>query len=92
MQVTQTGSRLAGDNRQRCSCPGSPTVQFCSVTHATHPHASLPPALIFPAGDWRLAHWKKAPLPIISLPPPNLNLAGWRDPYLIGEGCDKLCS
>jgi hypothetical protein len=36
-------------------------------------------------GDWRLPNWRKSVVPILSLPPPGIKLAGWRDPYIVGE-------
>lgn len=41
--------------------------------------------LVCYTGDWRLPYWRKSGIPFLTLPPPNVKLSGWRDPYVIGE-------
>jgi sucrose-6-phosphate hydrolase SacC (GH32 family) len=38
------------------------------------------------AGDPNLQRWAKQTSPFLSLPPPNLPLTGWRDPFVIQRG------
>lgn len=38
-----------------------------------------------PAEDPKLTYWTKVEYPWLSLPPPIMGLAGWRDPYIIGR-------
>ncbi|KXZ49898.1 hypothetical protein GPECTOR_19g349 [Gonium pectorale] len=35
--------------------------------------------------DPKLTYWTKIEFPWLSLPPPSMNLAGWRDPYVISR-------
>ncbi|KAG2494571.1 hypothetical protein HYH03_007337 [Edaphochlamys debaryana] len=35
--------------------------------------------------DPKLTYWTKTEYPFLSLPPPNMGLGGWRDPYIIGR-------
>ncbi|GLC44183.1 hypothetical protein PLESTB_000899400 [Pleodorina starrii] len=35
--------------------------------------------------DPKLTYWTKEEVPFLSLPPPNMNLTAWRDPYVIGR-------
>ncbi|KAF5833739.1 glycosyl hydrolase [Dunaliella salina] len=37
-----------------------------------------------PYKDLRLPNWRKSNVPLLCLPPAGLNLAGWRDPYVVG--------
>jgi beta-fructofuranosidase len=38
--------------------------------------------------DPKLVTWQKADKPLIALPPPDMPLVGWRDPYIfeVGDG------
>ena len=38
--------------------------------------------------DPKLVTWQKAEKPLIALPPPDMPLVGWRDPYIfeVGDG------
>jgi beta-fructofuranosidase len=35
--------------------------------------------------DPKLTHWVKSEVPWLALPPPSMDLGGWRDPYIIGR-------
>ncbi|KXZ49899.1 hypothetical protein GPECTOR_19g350 [Gonium pectorale] len=35
--------------------------------------------------DPKLLHWTKEDVPFLSLPPPNMELTAWRDPFVIGR-------
>jgi len=50
-------------------------------------YASLP-ALPLPPDDPLLVQWTKDPSPFIGLPPPNMNLTGWRDPFVVERPCE----
>jgi hypothetical protein len=41
-----------------------------------------------PTDDPLLIHWVKEPAPFIGLPPPNMNLTGWRDPFVVERPCE----
>jgi hypothetical protein len=41
-----------------------------------------------PSDDPLLVHWVKEPAPFIGLPPPNMNLTGWRDPFVVERPCE----
>lgn len=34
--------------------------------------------------------WVKSDMPILGLPPPNMDLAGWRDPFIISTPSTSL--
>lgn len=38
--------------------------------------------------DPLLVNWVKDPAPFIGLPPPNMNLTGWRDPFVVERPCE----
>jgi sucrose-6-phosphate hydrolase SacC (GH32 family) len=38
------------------------------------------------AGDADLRNWEKVDTPFLALPPPDLPLTGWRDPFVIQRG------
>jgi beta-fructofuranosidase len=40
------------------------------------------------ADDSLLIQWVKEPAPFIGLPPPNMNLTGWRDPFVVERPCE----
>jgi beta-fructofuranosidase len=40
------------------------------------------------ADDPLLVHWVKEAAPFIGVPPPNMNLTGWRDPFVVERPCD----
>lgn len=42
--------------------------------------------IAFFTDDEMLENWKKHPIPILHRPPPNLNLTGWRDPFIFKYG------
>ena len=39
-----------------------------------------------PAGDDKLIRWHKLKRPFIPLPPSNMPLTGWRDPFIFEKG------
>jgi len=59
-------------------------------------YASLPPLAplccsLVPqvsSDDPLLVNWVKDPAPFIGLPPPNMNLTGWRDPFVVERPCE----
>lgn len=84
---------------------GQPVILFTGVRLRSNPDCGpLPPpdrdlhlpfiesqcfAVADPACE-NLSRWHKADMPFLSLPPPDLPLAGWRDPFIIqrGDGVD----
>jgi beta-fructofuranosidase len=40
------------------------------------------------ADDALLVDWVKEAAPFIGVPPPNMNLTGWRDPFVVERPCD----
>ena len=44
------------------------------------------PVLQILVGDDQLLQWAKLPQPVIPHPPPGMQLAGFRDPYVIRKG------
>ena len=48
-------------------------------------HSDLVSCLI-PVGDDKLQTWAKMESPILPLPPPNMPLVGWRDPFVFQQG------
>lgn len=40
------------------------------------------------ADDPHLVHWVKEAAPFIGLPPPGMNLTGWRDPFVVERPCE----
>jgi beta-fructofuranosidase len=38
--------------------------------------------------DPLLVDWVKEAAPFIGVPPPNMNLTGWRDPFVVERPCD----
>jgi hypothetical protein len=58
----------------------------------THPHTHthlllltppLPTPHFPPTDDPDLTYWVKLPAPVMSLPPPGLNISCWRDPFCL---------
>ncbi len=37
------------------------------------------------AADPKLTYWTKEEVPFLALPPPNMQLTAWRDPFVIGR-------
>jgi hypothetical protein len=48
----------------------------------------LLPLLLLVADDPLLVDWVKEAAPFIGVPPPNMNLTGWRDPFVVERPCD----
>jgi hypothetical protein len=60
--------------------------------HSPNPVSSAPACCCVcpqvPSDDPLLVHWVKEPSPFIGLPPPNMNLTGWRDPFVVERPCE----
>eukprot|EP00775_Hariotina_reticulata_P002344 gene2344-2651_t len=83
---------------------GTPVLLYTGVRLRTNPDAQpLPPPecdLQLPfiesqlyatpsnQDDPLLVQWTKDPSPFIGLPPPNMNLTGWRDPFVVERPCE----
>eukprot|EP00878_Enallax_costatus_P014172 GHUV01014823.1.p1 GENE.GHUV01014823.1~~GHUV01014823.1.p1 ORF type:complete len:264 (+),score=34.54 GHUV01014823.1:871-1662(+) len=83
---------------------GTPLILYTGVRLRTNPNAApMPPpecdlnlpfiesqlyATPLEKEDALLVHWVKEPKPFIALPPPSMNLTGWRDPFVVERPCD----
>ena len=62
----------------------------CTLLHIVHEHqiclglhnSSLIIALGMITGDPTLAMWSKREEPVLPMPPPDMPLVGWRDPFI----------
>ncbi len=64
-----------------------PQAQRCVLQRPTGFHSS--PSQLCAAGeDQKLVSWQKAEEPVIALPPADMPLVGWRDPFIFEVGTD----
>ncbi|KAF6258531.1 hypothetical protein COO60DRAFT_1107801 [Scenedesmus sp. NREL 46B-D3] len=82
---------------------GTPILLYTGVRLRTNPDAQPPPppecdlnlpfiesqlyALPADPDDPLLVDWVKEEAPFIGVPPPNMNLTGWRDPFVVERPC-----
>ncbi|KAF8056752.1 BFRUCT3 [Scenedesmus sp. PABB004] len=83
---------------------GTPVLLYTGVRLRTNPGAHAPPppecdlhlpfiesqlfAVPSDPDDPHLAGWVKGGGPLLGLPPPGMNLTGWRDPYVVERPCE----
>lgn len=84
-------AREGGRERgRRADTPfGAPLTSVLLFTSSCTPHSSSHSlSQVSSDGDPHLIHWVKEPSPFIGLPPPNMNLTGWRDPFVVERPCE----